>query len=176
VDLIVVGDGPGSGLIKRRLPRRLRHRVHFLGCLPRKKLLECYTVSDVFCAPSLGRESFGMVLLEAMAAGLPVVASDIEGYRNIVTHDHDGYLIAPGRPEQWSRTLIDLLDEPDAISRLGRNGQRKALTYRWAAIARKLESIYYESLGPSRRADLEEEALLGAGQMIDAQSPVFQDG
>ncbi len=172
VDLLVVGDGPGPDRMKRQVPRPLRERVHFLGCLPRRRLLECFTSADIFCAPSLGRESFGMVLLEAMAAGVPVVASDIEGYRNVVTHDRDGYLIPPGSPDLWSQTLLNLLGDDEARAQLSRAGRRTAWAYRWRVIAERLESIYSEVLGISS-----EEALIQAeNDSLEGRRSIRSDG
>ncbi len=172
VDLLVVGDGPARNRMRRQVPRRLRSRVHFLGCLPRRKLLECLAVADVFCAPSLGKESFGMVLLEAMAAGVPVVASDIDGYRNVVSHDSDGYLVPPDRPELWSRALVELLDDPDTAARLSRAGHRKASAYRWQVIARKLESVYCQVLGLEPQSDLKYGGVLEESNTV----PVYTGG
>ena len=68
--------------------------------------------ADVLCAPSLGGESFGMVLTEAFAAGTPVIASDIAGYRDVVRDGVDGVLVPPGDPLALANALLDLWEEP----------------------------------------------------------------
>ena len=70
-----------------------RHFRPLASVLHRPTLANYYAAADVFCAPSLGRESFGMVLLEAMAAKLPVVCYDIEGYRDVVPQGEEGLLV-----------------------------------------------------------------------------------
>ncbi len=148
-ELIVAGDGPGTARAARMVPRAIRGDVRFLGSLPRSRLLECYAASDIFCAPSLGRESFGMVLMEAMAASLPVVASDIEGYRDVVTHGKEGLLVPPGDPEALAHALESLLRNAGARHLLGEQGRRKAAGFAWPSVARRIEEIYSEVLGCS---------------------------
>jgi phosphatidylinositol alpha-mannosyltransferase len=146
-DLLVVGDGPGRGRVRRMLPAELREKVHFLGFIPRHRLVECYAKADVFCAPARGRESFGMVLLEAMAAGLPIVASDIEGYRNVLSHGLEGLLVPPDDPQALARALSMLFDSPEECAQFGHRGQLKAAGLRWREIARQLEGIYRDAAG-----------------------------
>ncbi len=148
-ELIVAGDGPGSARAAGKVPRKFRGDVRFLGSLPRSRLLECYAACDIFCAPSLGRESFGMVLMEAMAAGLPVVASDIDGYRDVVTHGKEGILTTPGDPATLSQALESLLMDPGARRALGECGRRKAAGFAWPVIGRRMEEIYSEVVGCS---------------------------
>ena len=75
---------------------------------------------DVLCAPSLGGESFGMVLTEAFAAGTPVVASDIAGYRDVVRDGVDGVLVPAGDAQALAETLRDLWEEPERRGEMAR--------------------------------------------------------
>jgi phosphatidyl-myo-inositol alpha-mannosyltransferase len=147
VDLWVVGDGPDSRRIRRLVPDRLRRHVRFFGFVPRHALVRFYAEADVFCAPSLGQESFGMVLLEAMAAGLPVVASDIDGYRDVLTHGREGLLLPPRDPKVLASTLESLLNSPEELAQFGRNGRATAAGLHWKEIARRVDAVYRESLG-----------------------------
>ena len=147
VELLVIGDGPEMGRARGQVPRALRGAVRFHGFVPRPALAGYYSTADIFCAPSLGQESFGMVLLEAMAAGLPVVASDIEGYRDVLAHGVEGMLVPPGDPEALAESLETLLDNRQERIRLGRLGRLKAAGYGWPRIARRLEAVYCEMLG-----------------------------
>ncbi|MDP6419618.1 MAG: glycosyltransferase family 4 protein [Candidatus Krumholzibacteria bacterium] len=149
LELIVVGDGPDRRRIQRKIPQQLRDDIHFVGFVPRGKLAEYYASADIFCAPSLGQESFGMVLLEAMAAGLPVVGFDIEGYRDVVSHERDGLLVPPRDELALAEALDRLLATPEECIRFGRAGQLKAESMDWSRIAERVESVYYEVLGLS---------------------------
>lgn len=164
VELTIVGAGPNMGAARRRVPREAREQVRFLGLASRREVLESFARADLFCAPSLGRESFGIVLLEAMAAGLPVVASDIEGYQDVVTHGVEGVLVPPGEAGALADALESLLRAPEERIRMGRAGQIKAEKLRWSGIARRLDDIYLEVMkrGPApETADLEFELSEG---------------
>lgn len=147
VELLVVGDGPGRRAILRNLDAELRSRVHFVGAVSnRNTLAEYYASADIFCAPSLGRESFGMVLLEAMAAGLPVVGYDIEGYRDVVSHGRDGLLVERGNTAALAQALDYFLDNPDERRRYGERGRHLAESLSWREIARRVEEAYLHVL------------------------------
>src|SRR5213082_3023832 len=92
--------------------------VHVLGKVDDETKRRALEQADVLCAPSLGGESFGMVLTEAFAAGTLVVASDIPGYRDVVRDGVDGILVAPGDAQALAEALRDLYDEPDRRRRL----------------------------------------------------------
>jgi phosphatidyl-myo-inositol alpha-mannosyltransferase len=152
VELLVVGDGPGRRAIDRGLDVHLRSRIHFVGAVSsRSKLAEYYASADIFCAPSLGRESFGMVLLEAMAAGLPVVAYDIEGYRDVVTQGSDGLLVQRGNTAALADALRFFLESPDERARYGERGRVVAENLDWSEIARRVEAVYLDMLGMPAR-------------------------
>jgi phosphatidylinositol alpha-mannosyltransferase len=152
--LIVVGPGT-----------RLRHRyekevaksglkdVVFAGFVSHEELPRYYKTADVFCAPATGRESFGIVLLEAMAMGKPVVASNIEGYASVVTHGVDGLLVPPRDTETLAQTLVSLLNDESLCREIGTRGKTKALEHSWERIARDVMSYYLRVLGepPWRR-------------------------
>ena len=93
--------------------------------------------ADVLCAPSLGGESFGMVLTEAFAAGTPVVASDIAGYRQVVTHGRDGLLTTPGDPLELAEVLRSLWLDPVRREQMGQAAQQRAADFAWPQVARQ---------------------------------------
>jgi len=163
VELLVVGDGPGRRAIDRSLDERLRSRIHFVGAVSRRSAVaEYYASADIFCAPSLGRESFGMVLLEGMAAGLPVVGYDIEGYRDVVTHGRDGLLVERGNTAALAQALNYFLDNPEERERYGERGRAQAESLDWREIALRVEAVYRELLGqPARKK--ESVRVVGAG-------------
>jgi phosphatidylinositol alpha-mannosyltransferase len=166
LELWVVGDGPGRKKMQAGLPVAMRDKVHFVGpVLKRSTLAEYFAAADLFCAPSLGRESFGMVLLEAMAAGLPVLGYDIEGYRDVVGHGREGLLVELGKVGALAEGLSYLLDKPETRAAYGRRGQTKAESLRWREIARRLERHYYELLGTPLPEEAEEKIAVGAGAL-----------
>jgi len=141
--LIVAGDGAERDAIERLAPPA-RNRVTMLGSVPHAELPPYHAASEVFCAPAVGRESFGIVLVEAMAAGLPVVASDIPGYREVVRDGVEGLLVPPRDPEDLADAVLTLLREPERASALGEAGRERARRYSWDAVVTELEAVYRE--------------------------------
>jgi phosphatidylinositol alpha-mannosyltransferase len=147
IELWIAGDGPGRRRAQKIIGGALNSRVRFLGHCDRHRLRELLAEADLLCAPSLGRESFGMVLLEGMAAGVPVIASDIDGYREVVAHGSDGLLVPPGNVSALASALSLALSDEDLCSRLRRAGEAKAASLRWSRIAQRVEEIYREAAG-----------------------------
>jgi phosphatidylinositol alpha-mannosyltransferase len=144
VRLVVVGDGP----LRRRLARRARRtapeRVSFRGAVAPGELAGYYTGADAVCCPATHNESFGIVILEAMACGRPVVATGIPGYRVLMRDDENGRVVAPGRPEALTEALIDVLLHSERARRMGARGRETALGYSWKLVGEKLQSCYEE--------------------------------
>src|SRR3954447_9150450 len=101
--------------------------------------------ADLLCAPSLGGESFGMVLTEAFAAGTPVVASDIAGYRDVVAHGRDGLLVPRGDATALAETLRDLAIDPKRVEALAAHAGESAERYTWPRIAAQVASAYEDA-------------------------------
>ena len=145
--LIIVG--PGTRL-RRRYEKEVKRSglkdVVFTGLVTYEELPRYYKTADVFCAPATGRESFGIILLEAMAVGKPIVASDIEGYASVLAHNVEGLLVPPGDVEVLARALLSLLTDPALRRQMGAKGRAKALEYRWERIARGVLNYYMRIL------------------------------
>src|SRR4051812_13620703 len=105
------------------------------GHVPDEELWQRLHGADVLCAPSLGGESFGMVLTEAFAAGTPVVASDIAGYRQVVTHGGNGLLVPHGRPLELAEALRALWLDPARRAQMGVAARRRAEDFAWPRVA-----------------------------------------
>jgi phosphatidylinositol alpha-mannosyltransferase len=102
--------------------------------------------ADLLCAPSLGGESFGMVLTEAFASGTPVVASDIAGYRDVVRDGRDGVLVPVGDAVALGETLLKLASDPARRSEMAGAARERAERFAWPNVAREIESVYEEAL------------------------------
>lgn len=124
--------------------------VHFIGYVPGDELPRYYRTADVCCVPSTGFESFGIVLLEAMASGTAVVATSIPGYREVLTDGKEGLLVPPGNVDDLASATIALLNDPDRRRQMGCAGQATAQQYRWEIIARRVLD-YYETLLAERQ-------------------------
>jgi len=128
--------------------------IDVLGFLPQDELTEELARAKVLVAPSIGMESFGMVLTRAFACALPVVASDIPGYRDVMTPD-TGVLVPPGHPERLAGAVAGLLEDEPRRARLGEAARRIAEErYSWDRIAGRLLEIYRLVAGASLASEL----------------------
>jgi phosphatidylinositol alpha-mannosyltransferase len=116
--------------------------VHFVGYVSKGELARFYRTCDVFCAPSTGGESFGIILLEAMASGRPIVASNIDGYRSVVENGREGLLVPPRDDEALAAGLLRLLRSPDLREEMGQNGVATAQQYSWDKIGDRVLAYY----------------------------------
>jgi phosphatidyl-myo-inositol alpha-mannosyltransferase len=145
--LVVVGEGPEGERCRALVPPALRDDVLFLGRVSDADLPGCYRAADVYVSPALGGESFGIVLLEAMAAGCPVVASDLPGYRSVVTDGRTGVLAPPGDPAALAAAIAGVLDDPERRTALAAAGERAATGYDWDVVTATLRGLYREACG-----------------------------
>jgi phosphatidyl-myo-inositol alpha-mannosyltransferase len=142
--LLVVGDGPERDRCRSLLPARLRSDVSFLGRVDHDDLPRLYASADLYVSPALGGESFGIVLLEAMAAGVPLVASDIPGYRSVARDGAQGRLAPPGDVPALATAIGALLDNPALRAAMAAEGRRTVEAYDWAVVARRAVAVYEE--------------------------------
>lgn len=148
--LIIVGSGPLRAALEERAAASPAHeRIRFLGQVRLEDLPEVYRACDVFALPSVSRlEAFGIVALEAMASGLPVVASDIPGVREVVSEGAEGFLANPLDPASFASRIDALLQDPLRAARLGRNGRARVLReFTWEKVAERVEQVYKQALG-----------------------------
>src|SRR3954453_7737926 len=139
--LTIVGADPEE--ISRRVsdPDLMSH-IDVLGKVSDSVLWRQLGEADILCAPSLAGESFGMVLIEAMAAGTPVIASEIAGYNDVVTDGVDGVLVPPADPQALAEELQLLADEPERLAAMGEAGRRSAERYGWPRVAEQVRKVY----------------------------------
>ena len=150
VRLCVVGDGPLRRYYQSRLAPDVARSVHWAGRIDWNRP-RYYCSADVFCTPCQ-RASFGMVLLEAMSCGRPVVASRIPGFEMLVRDGHQGLLVAPpDDPAAFTAALGQALAAPEEARRMAAEGRRTAVErYSWRSVARQLEAYYRELRGEAR--------------------------
>jgi phosphatidylinositol alpha-mannosyltransferase len=146
VRFIIVGDGPQRVRFERFVQRQGWPEVVFTGYASDAEICAIFAAADIYCAPSIGNESQGIVLLEAMSAGVPVVASDIPGYRTVIASPEMGTLVPPRDPERLAWALCHLLRDDDLRRRKAAAGQRRALDYSWERVANAVEHVYQQSL------------------------------
>ncbi len=146
IRLIVVGPGNLDKDSHRILGASNPQDVVLAGRVSYEDLARYYASADIFCAPATGAESFGIVLLEAMAAGKPVVASDIAGYNGIIRHGRQGLLFPKRDTEAMASALRFLVLNPDLAQQLGKTGRRMVEQYRWSSVANQVESYYYDCI------------------------------
>jgi phosphatidylinositol alpha-mannosyltransferase len=146
VHLVVAGDGRDRDAVGL-LPEPDRGRVVMLGTVPNEDLPGLLAAADVFVAPALGQESFGIALVEAMAAGVPVVASAIPGYDEVVRDGVDGLLVPPNDANALAKALRRVLEDPNLAAGLTRAGRERAASYSWEVVTPRLEAIYERAVG-----------------------------
>ncbi|MGH2754362.1 MAG: glycosyltransferase family 4 protein [Actinomycetota bacterium] len=137
--LLVAGTGPLDRR-SRALAEQLDVPVRFLGRVAEEELPRLYRAADVYCAPGLGGESFGIVLLEAMAAGTPVICSDLAGYRAVAAGS--ARLVPPGQAAPLAAAIREVLTQPVVADELRRAGSRLAGMFDWNRLATGVEAIY----------------------------------
>jgi glycosyltransferase involved in cell wall biosynthesis len=147
VQLHIAGAGPGLEYFQKMVRRlKIEPNVRFLGFTEYPTLADLYHQADLFVLPTR-RESFGLVLAEAMAAGLPVVSTSIGAVPEVVSHGENGVLIPPDDPEACAEAVNALLDDPVRMREMGRKGRERAVHYfTWEKVAERVAHCYREIL------------------------------
>jgi phosphatidylinositol alpha-mannosyltransferase len=161
--------------------------ITVLGKVDEETKRQVLAEADVLCAPSLGGESFGMVLTEAFAAGTPVVASDIAGYRDVVRNGHDGVLVPRGDAQALAETLRALWHQPERLRAMGRAAAQDVERFAWPRVAGEVLKAYEDAIAVpapaantlhaaavrlgARAADLKPHAPAKRLPSLDAKTP-----
>ncbi len=140
--LLVVGSGPQEREARRYVATRRLSGVEFLGRVSDSEKAQLFRTADVFVSPATGGESFGIVLLEAMAAGAPIVASDIHGYKGVVRRGREGLLVPPRQPKPLAAAMAKLLGDDDLRARMSESGTERAAEFSWPRITERVEAYY----------------------------------
>ena len=142
--LWIAGDGPDTAALQAQYRDE---RIEWLGRITDAEKHRRIRGADVFCAPALRGESFGIVLLEGMAAGTPVVASDIDGYRTVATDGLDAELVPPGDPAALAATIRGLLAGGPRVDALVEGGRKRADTFSMEHLAARYLALYEQLAG-----------------------------
>ena len=110
---------------------------------------------DVYCAPNTGGESFGIILTEAMSAGTPVVASDLDAFRRVLDNGGGGVLVPVGDAQAWADALGALLDDPARRAGLSAAGRQLVAAYDWPVVAATVVKVYETVMAADPRAVVE---------------------
>jgi len=148
--LLIVGDSYLRPKLEASVASAIRPHVTFLGHVPSRDLPRWYATGDIFVSPASGNESFGIVLIEAMASGRAVVASDIPGYRSVVNPGENGIVVPPGDVSALASALVALVEDPARRKALAEAGRTRSLEFSWPRVTDRIEEIYRDIL--ARRA------------------------
>jgi phosphatidylinositol alpha-mannosyltransferase len=161
--LLMVGGGPQEREARRYVATRRLRGVEFLGRVSDDERDQLFRTADVYVSPATGRESFGIVLLEAMAAGTPIVASDIHGYKGVVRRGREGLLVPPRDPKAVAASIGRVLGDQALAASMADAGRARAEEFSWPRVTAKVEEYYRfvirrlgaaNQLPPGYRADV----------------------
>jgi phosphatidylinositol alpha-mannosyltransferase len=139
--LLIAGRGDAAD-VGALIGEDLRAHVALLGELSEADKAAFLRSVDVYCAPNLLGESFGVILIEALAAGAPIVASDLDAFAKVLEDGAAGVLVRRGDAPALGRALCDLLADPDRRAALSAGGPRAAAAYDWQVLARRILAVY----------------------------------
>ncbi len=149
VRMWVAGEGPETGRLRNATASD--DRVEWLGVITDAEKRRRLRAATVLCAPSLHGESFGVVLLEAMAAGTPVVASDLSGYRRVARADRDAILVPAGDEAALAGALKEALAGGEVVAARVESASQRAATFSLDALARRYLDLYGQAVRTARR-------------------------
>ena len=141
--LLVIGGGPQEREARRYIVTRKLGGVEFLGRVSDEERDALFKTADVYCSPATGRESFGIVLLEAMAAGTAVVCSDIHGYKGVVRRDREALLVPPRSPKALAAALGTILADDARREAMAASGMERAEEFSWERVTARVEDYYH---------------------------------
>jgi phosphatidylinositol alpha-mannosyltransferase len=144
--LVIVGQGFLERYYRHYVEEHIRGSVFFVGHVSPEDLPRYYASCDLYCSPAIGAESFGIVLLEAMATETPIVCSDIPGYRTLMEEGKQGFFFNARDPVSLAERIVEILKDPALMQRMGKGGRAKAVTHDWQKVTKKVLDFYCEVL------------------------------
>mgnify|MGYP001587892637 CR=1 FL=1 len=144
--IVVGGDGGLRAVCERYVAQNHLEDVVFCGYVPDDDKARYFRTADVYCAPNTGAESLGIVLLEAMAAGTPIVASWIEGFADVLRDEQEGLLVPPRDSDALAAALRRLLSDDAMREEMGKAASRTAQAFSWERMSARVLEFYEETL------------------------------
>lgn len=146
VRLLVVGKGFLKRYYKMSISEKVRDHIILEDYVDYDLLPSYYSTADVFVSPATGGESFGIVLIEAMASGVPVVASRIRGYRQVAKHRDNAFLVKPKDPKELAEGILEVLRDKELSSSMVENGLNSVKQYSWSVVTNQVLEFYRETM------------------------------
>jgi phosphatidylinositol alpha-mannosyltransferase len=147
-DLRVLVAGPGdSSQIVKALPDSLQNNLVVFGELSDEQKARVFASADVYVAPNTGKESFGIILLEAMASNTPIVASDIVAFRDVLENGASGVLVPPADPSALAAAVTSLLKDKFRREALVIAGKKRVAQFDWPVLAERIVEVYESVIG-----------------------------
>jgi phosphatidylinositol alpha-mannosyltransferase len=143
---IIVGSGVLEHYYRSYMDEYFEEHVIFTGHVSPDELPKYYASCDLFCSPATGAESFGIVLLEAMASGKPVLAADIPGYRTVMQDNEEGLFFTVCNAGSLADKAVELLKDRKRMKQMGLKGRKRAMQYDWSKVTKKVVDYYSEVL------------------------------
>lgn len=150
--VVVGGDGGLRSACELYVERNRLEDVVFTGYVPDEAKPHYFKSADIYCAPNTGGESMGIVLLEALSAGAPIVASRIEGFSEVLTDGGEGFLVPPRDSDALAAALKRLLSDQALRKRMGRQSLKTAKAYDWGRVSAQILGYYEECIAARRGA------------------------
>jgi phosphatidylinositol alpha-mannosyltransferase len=168
VRLLVAGPGDVDE-VRQSVPASVRGHVELLGMVSDADKPRVYASGDVYCAPNTHGESFGIVLIEAMATGTPVVASDLEAFRRVLVDGRAGVLVPVGDPAALATALADLLTDPGRRAELAAIGREVVTQYDWSTVTARIVEVYETviAVGAEMAVDVDHAVDAFADDLVD---------
>jgi phosphatidylinositol alpha-mannosyltransferase len=164
VRLLVAGPGDPDDAVAGLDPR-VRERVTLLGAVSERDKARMLRSVDVYAAPNVGGESFGIILTEAMAAGAAIVASDLDAFRRVLDDGRAGVLVPVGDPHALAQGVADLLDDPARRAELSERARRAVAAFDWSTVAKRVVDVYQTTIAATP------DAVTGDDTSIDEGLP-----
>ena len=151
--VVVGGDGGLRSVCELYVERNRLADVVFTGYVPDEAKPRYFRTADIYCAPNTGGESMGMVLLEALSAGAPIVASRIEGFSEVLTDGREGLMVPPRDSEALAAALKRLLSDESLRKKIGQQAQKTAKRYDWGSVSSRILDYYSGCIAARRQPD-----------------------
>lgn len=154
----VLVAGPGdSHEITDALPEALQTNLVVFGELSDDQKASVFASADIYVAPNTGKESFGIILLEAMASGTPIVASDIVAFRDVLRDGEAGRLVTPDDPAALAEAVVSLMADKPERERLAQAGRARVAEFDWPVLAKRIVEVYESVRGSAEAGAITEE-------------------